>query len=312
MQALTKTFLDSFNAIDFEKIIDHPNILIAARFWDDDRYQAAITCYKLMRAIDDLVDNYKTEHIFISEKEKEILMNEVETWLKNIGTADTNIPLIDEVSSTFRKFSIPAWTMETFAKSMIYDIKHNGFATLDTFLEYAEGASVAPAAVFVHLAGLRKEVDSYALPLFNVKEAARSCAVFSYLVHIIRDFKKDQNNNLMYFSEDLMKKHGLTRSMLKEMAKGKVIYQEFRDMIKDYYEVAEVYKAKTYEIIQKIKPLIYPKYQLSLDIIFNLYLMVFERIDYQKGCFSAEELNPTSNQIRERVYQTIIDFKLRY
>ena len=312
MQSLTNTFIESFNTIDFKKIIDHPNILIAARFWDEERYQAALTCYKLMRAIDDLVDNYKTDHIFISEDEKSKLMNQVEDWLENIGTENTNIPLVDEVSITFRKFSIPKWTMESFARSMIYDIKHDGFATLDTFLEYAEGASVAPAAVFVHLAGLRKEGESYALPLFNVREAARSCAVFSYLVHIIRDFKKDQNNNLMYFSEDLMKKHGLTRTMLKEMAKGNPIIKEFRNMIKDYYEVADLYRIKTYDIIQKIKPLIHPRYQLSLDIIFNLYLMVFDRIDYSNGNFSTEELNPTSEEIKKRVYQTIIDFKLLY
>lgn len=55
----------------------------------------------------------------------------------------------------------------------------------------------------------------------------------------------------MYFSEDLMKKHGLTRTMLKEMAKGNPIIKEFRNMIKDYYEVADLYRIKTYDIIQK-------------------------------------------------------------
>lgn len=28
-------YTDIFNSIDFEKIIDHPNILIAANFWDE-------------------------------------------------------------------------------------------------------------------------------------------------------------------------------------------------------------------------------------------------------------------------------------
>jgi hypothetical protein len=45
-----------FHSIDFEKIVDHPNILIAAHFWDEERYRAAKICYKFMRAIDDLID----------------------------------------------------------------------------------------------------------------------------------------------------------------------------------------------------------------------------------------------------------------
>ena len=45
------------NNIDFENIDKHPNILIAARIWDDDRYHAARVCYKFMRMIDDLIDN---------------------------------------------------------------------------------------------------------------------------------------------------------------------------------------------------------------------------------------------------------------
>lgn len=40
--------------------------------------------------------------------------------------------------------------------------------------------------------------------------------------------------------------------------------------------------------------------------------MVFDRIDYSNGNFSTEELNPTSEEIKKRVYQTIIDFKLLY
>ena len=57
---------------------------------------------------------------------------------------------------TVDKFRIPLWPMEAFAKSMIYDINNDGFPTLDTFLEYAGGASVAPASIFVHLNGLQK------------------------------------------------------------------------------------------------------------------------------------------------------------
>jgi hypothetical protein len=37
--------------------------------------------------------------------------------------------------------------------------------------------------------------------------------------------------------------------------------------------------------------------------------MVFERIDIQKGKFTAEEMNPTPEEVKKRVYETIIDFQ---
>ena len=62
-------------------------------------------------------------------------------------------------------------------------------------------------------------------------------------------------------------------------------------------------------MLDKISPHLAPRYKLSLHIIFNLYLMVYERIDVNKGNFSMEELNPTADEIRERVYQTILEFQ---
>ena len=45
--------------IDFNAIKDHPNILIAAGFWEEERFDAAKICYKFMRKIDDLIDDRK-------------------------------------------------------------------------------------------------------------------------------------------------------------------------------------------------------------------------------------------------------------
>jgi hypothetical protein len=54
-----------------------------------------------------------------------------------------------------------------------------------------------------------------------------------------------------------------------------------------------------------------PRYQLSLEIIFGLYLLVFEKIDVQNGRFTTEELNPTPEETKERVYKTIMNFEIR-
>jgi phytoene/squalene synthetase len=309
MNDQTVLYLDTFNTIDFEKIIDHPNILIAANFWEAERYKAAKVCYKVMRYIDDLVDNYKTEHPVITEAEQKELTANVEGWLRLLKNGSKEAVPNQELLETFEAFKIPIWPMEAFAKSMIYDISHDGFASLQAFLEYAEGASVAPAAIFVHLCGLNDVNGQYNEPTFDVQKAARACAVFSYLVHIIRDFQKDQFNHLQYFADDLVAKHGLNRTKLNAMAHGAPIEHGFREMIREYLVVANEYRLKTYDIIQEIKPQLCPRCQLSLDIIFNLYLMVYERIDVSNSNFTTEELNPTAEEVKKRVHETILAFQ---
>ncbi len=108
-------YIEIFNSIDFEKIIDHPNILIAANFWDQERYRAAKVCYRFMRYIDDLVDNYKSEHITIDADEKIRLEAEVSRWIKSVMTATDLVQASDEMRElvdTVKKFHIPVWPLE--------------------------------------------------------------------------------------------------------------------------------------------------------------------------------------------------------
>ena len=157
------------------------------------------------------------------------------------------------------------------------------------------------------LAGLRELENKYSAPAFNVKEAATSCAIFSYLVHIIRDFQKDQLNNLNYFADDLLEKHGLNRNDLSGIARGDQISNGFRELIAEYYQLAVEYRQKTYDCIRAIWPYLGPRYQLSLEIIFELYLMVFERIDILHGRFTTGELNPTPEESKKCVYRVIMN-----
>ena len=298
-----------FESIDFEKIVDHPNILIAANFWEAERFQAARNCYKFMRAIDDLIDNYKTEHVTISPENQNLFETHIYNWISTAIETTSEIPSHRELIETLQQYRIPFWPLEAFAKSMIYDIYHDGFPTLQGFIEYAGGASVAPASIFVHLAGLTKKDGKFIAPKFNVKEVATPCAIFSYLVHIIRDFQKDHLNNLNYFPDDLIYKYGMDRKKLLEMATGGQLTSGFRSMIQELYEVADFYRVKTYEMIRYIKPFVEPRSQLSLEIIFNLYLMVFERIEIEHGTFTSEELNPTWTEIKSRVGLVIEKFE---
>lgn len=298
-----------FETIDFNAITDHPNILIAARFWDEDRYQAAKTCYTLMRAVDDLVDNFKTAHPIMTDADRDALMAGVNEWTTRLLEGARKGSENQAVVETFERFRIPLWPMRSFARSMVYDIMHDGFPTLKAFLEYSKGASVAPASIFVHLCGLRVKNGAYLKPTFDVRAAATPCALFSYLVHIIRDFKKDTFNKLVYFADDILAREGLSKTDLPLIAKSESVPDAFRNVIRTYYQEAGRYKEETLGMIQAVCPKLEPRYRLSLSIIFALYTMVYDRIDPDKGLFSTEELNPTAEEIKSVVHKTILNYR---
>ena len=191
---------------------------------------------------------------------------------------------------------------------MIYDLHHDGFRSFPVFLEYAEGASVAPASIFMHLCGVVKENGHYRPPQFDIREAAHPLAIFCYLVHIIRDFQKDQNNNLNYFADDLIAENGLDPQMLREIAGGGEINPGFRELMKKYYAFAEYYRHEARQTIDKIGTYLEPRYRLSLEVIYSLYLQIFERIDVANGRFTTAELNPSPEEVQDRIDLTISTF----
>ncbi|MCK5137351.1 MAG: squalene/phytoene synthase family protein [Bacteroidales bacterium] len=291
------------NSIAFENIEKHPNILIAARFWDERRYFAAKVCYRFMRMIDDHIDDRKAEDDAITCLEKQELTEKVNSWIECLDKIPDNDPIIKELTDTISTFNIPIQLFHNFAKSMLYDINHNGFSTLEEFMDYAEGASVAPASVFVHLCCLSEENNEYNSPDFDVVQVARPCAIFSYIVHIIRDFQEDQRNNLNYFAVDILKRNNLIPSDLKEIANGGPVTDSFREVIREYCYHAQSYGEKALHELQNLSTKLSSRYLLSLHMIYNLYKQVFDRIDINNGNFTSKELNPTPHEIKDKVLE---------
>jgi phytoene/squalene synthetase len=191
---------------------------------------------------------------------------------------------------------------------MVFDIHHDGFRTFDEFLDYAEGASNGPASVFVHLCCLDKLQGEYIPANLVISDVARPCAIFSYLVHIIRDFQKDQFNNLNYFALDILEKNGLTAEQLKQIAFGGEIPEGFRTVVREYKMLAGKYMAATEKMLKSLDGKLEPRYLLSLRIIFQLYIQIYERIDPDNGKFTLAELNPEPEEVKARVEECIQKF----
>jgi phytoene/squalene synthetase len=311
MQYFESLVSETLEKIDFHKIKDHPNILIAARFWEDDRYYAAKTIYRFMRYIDDLIDDRKAMDGMMSCMEKKLYTDQVNAWIDCLGQEHAHDPVFMEVTDVIYRFRIPLHFFYNFARAMVFDINNQGFRTFDEFLDYAEGASNGPASVFVHLCCLDYLQGEYVPPNLVISDVARPCAVFSYLVHIIRDFQKDQFNNLNYFALDILDKHGLTPADLKSIAEGGEIKPAFRELIREYKEIAAKYKADTALMLKSLKDKLEPGYFFSLNLIFQLYTDIFNRIDPEKGRFTSSELNPTPEEVKESVKECIRNFRNR-
>jgi len=305
-----RSALDFARDLSFAEILTNPFLDIAARFWARDRYEAFQVCYRSMRRIDDLVDDRKIIGGQLSDDELSGYTDAFEDWLASVRAHESREPFQVEFVSTMDHFAIPLWPWERLCRAMIYDLNHSGFKNLRAFLRYAEGAAVAPASVFMHLCGVRRNETGYQPPVYDIRCAARPLAIFSYLVHIMRDFQKDQQRGLDYYAEDLLAEHALTASDLRQIAQGKgAIPNQFRRLMERYVTFAAYYRDKARRTIDLIKPQLEPRYQLSVEIIYGLYSLVYERIDPHHGRFTEAELKPQPDEIQTRLEQIVSDFR---
>jgi len=81
-----------------------------------------------MRAIDDLIDNYKSENKEISESEKLRFNADIEKWLAMLFGRGESSEFQTGLIETVEHFRIPYWPLEAFARSMYYDVNNDGFA----------------------------------------------------------------------------------------------------------------------------------------------------------------------------------------
>ncbi|MEA2030128.1 MAG: squalene/phytoene synthase family protein [candidate division Zixibacteria bacterium] len=309
MTAKKTTKLDFAPDIDFDEILTNPILDIAARFWENDRYEAFRICYRSMRVLDDLVDDQKIAGAKMSSQEQLSLAGIIDDWLVRLHRSAPANEFEKQLLTIIDKYKIPLWPWERLARAMEYDIYHDGFSSLIVFFRYCEGAAIAPASIFMHLCGVKIDKGNCTLPLYDIRNAARPLALFSYLVHIIRDFQKDQQDGLNYIADNMLKDEGISRVELVQIANGSRIDDRFRHLMARYHQIAEYYRRLARANLDKSLPFLTPRYQLSLEIIYGLYLQIYQRVKPDKGIFTSEELKPATTEIKSRLDEIISTFE---
>ena len=288
--------LDFLPERSFDEILASPILDIGARCWEAERYEAFKVCYRSMRILDNLVDNRRALGTPVSDNERLQFERMIEDFIAALRMKERDDPFAAQLLDVMTRFSIPIWPWQRLAKAMAFDLHHDEFASFIVFLRYCEGAAIAPASVFVHLCGVEKLGDRFVAPPYDIRQAARNLAVFSYLVHILRDFHKDQNAGLNYFSADLLQRNGLTAVILREKVTTGTLDSRTRGLVAEVVQIAHHYRKKARKGLDQLCPALGERYALSLEVIYSLYCQILERVDPVQGTFSAEELE----RIRER------------
>ncbi len=190
--------------------------------------------YCAMRVIDDEVDD-----IFLAlddaarNARRPMVAARVEQWRNGVVAALEGRFVADENSDDARIFTAMNATLgrsnigtdafHGLADAMQRDVAERSLATWQDFLHYAEGAAVAPAAVFVYIlaAKVRRDGSSHAELGKPCADYARHLAIFSYLVHILRDLKEDAERAPQHLTlpDDLLVQAGLDKHSLQTAAR---------------------------------------------------------------------------------------------
>lgn len=300
--------LDFAIDVDFDRILTNPILDIAARVWDDDRYRAFQLCYRSMRRIDDLVDDRRATGQQITSEEARSYARMLTDWLDSLRRGERGDGFMAELGETIDRFSIPLWPWERLCRAMAYDLNHNGFASFPEFLRYTEGAAIAPAAIFMHLCGVSQKTGQTMQPEYDIRKAARPLALFSYLVHIMRDFQKDQEESLNYFPQSVLNRFNLTVDEMRIMASSGRPNASLRQLFELYARLADRYRQNARKMIDDLRPKLENRYAFSLELIYQLYLQIFEMVDPAKGSFTQIEFQPEPEAVRARIERTVAEF----
>jgi phytoene synthase len=178
---------------------------VAKLFEDPDRFRAFCATYASMRWVDDAVDLHQ------AARQLDLWEREIDQVFRGqVGSLDFGPALAD----TLERFDFAEEPWKRLARAMRHDIEADGFGTYQSFLDYAEGATVAPASVFATLLLMRPGTprSGPAIPYERIRDAVRASAVACYEVHILRDAQEDLKAGRNYFPHDELERYRLSGS----------------------------------------------------------------------------------------------------
>lgn len=219
---------------------DKPHLYAAASLFERPQVRRAfVATYASMRLIDDLIDGISNRSS-ISVGRQAFEMGRVQSWLELVRAAkvgDVSAGMTwTALADTFAHFDLPLDPWANLAIAMQTDVMVSSFKTWDELRGYMQGASVAPAVIFMYLVLMRPDAHGKFGTSWNytqVYEATEDLAIFCYCVHILRDVAEDLTlgvSGLVYLPEEELSRFGIGVADLHAMRESGMATDDYRQM----------------------------------------------------------------------------------
>lgn len=279
---------------------DRSNLYIVSQFFEDRaRYDAFIAMYAVMRLIDDRVDNV-VDKTLLSGTARAALLRELDQWEGRIRRAYDDMAADDAVdialAAAVRTFPVPIELWIAFVDAMRFDVRKPRFDDFAEFLDYGEGATVAPTSIYVYLLTARRGNDGrYVVQGFDFRACGRDLGRFAYIAHILRDVRKDLHvgqSGLVYLPAADLRAHGLAESDLRALSDGiasLATVERWRSLVHDICGRAQLMRTHGAGMAGAAWGTLPPDCGFIFRLIVATYAELLDRIDADPDCVFRQE-----------------------
>lgn len=278
-----------------------------------------VSCYAVMRVLDDAVDEQFLARPRAARKSGRRAMETfIDRWLDQALAAAAGQfradsksfePLLFTALNHFAgasQLGMRPW--QDLAGAMCGDVGERGLATWDDFESYCQGATVAPASVFIYILACR--AGGGAETRFDLpsppEHYAHDMAIFCYLVHILRDLPVDaaKDAQLITLPETVLSAARLDKKSLRQaVAAGDIAaVQPLVDAVlaraRRYLPAIEMRRAEVGQVLgateRSILEDLFARYRVAFEAISADYSAILAPRDRQRATVPSVRRGPRS------------------
>lgn len=255
-----------------------------------------VSAYASMRVVDDFVDDdFLARPPEARASGRAAAHDRVARWLSAMeralgGDADCHaagdLPhsaIARSVASVYAGADIGPEPWRLLARSMHRDVDEKPFVDWDDFIAYCEGATVAPASIFLYVVAADLSgppTARHRLPA-DPADCVRDMAIFCYLVHIARDITKDAlaGPALLTIPDTILATHGLDRIELAKAAQAEEVGDKRLDgLITDLTARAGDYRSRGEAWRDRLLPLMGLRERTAFAALMTVYGALHDRL----------------------------------
>lgn len=285
---------------------DRSNLYLTSQFLRErERYQAFVAMYAVMRVIDDAIDDVLDKDQLTGPARAQ-LHAALDGWRQRIRAAYQGRPgdaaLDRALAWAVDRFPVPEELWSRFVDAMHFDVDHPRFRDFATFVDYAEGATVAPTTIYIYLLTCEPDADGrHRVQDFDYRLCGRELGLFAYLAHVLRDVRRDAlvgQRGLVYLAEADLAACGLTDQDLRHFAQARCGDARMARLVGLVAERAQAYAQRGAALVEQVLPRLAADRAFVLRLIVAYYREMLQRVAAPSmDLFAVDEVLGTSDKL---------------